>query len=70
MRSACDNNSTMVIAESNKTDITSPNWPYPYPANSNCKWEIIAPLGSKIQLTLKRLHVDEWYVSINSTYMF
>ena len=69
MSSACDNNSTMVFMESNKTDITSSNWPNPYPDNSNCKWEIIAPLGSKIQLTLKRVHVDERYVSINPTCM-
>ena len=69
MRSACDNNSSMVIMASNKTDITSPNWPNPYPANSNCMWEIIAPLGLKIQLKLKRVHVGERKVTINSTYM-
>ena len=67
MSSACDNNSTMVITESNKTDIFSPYWPNPYPLNSNCKWEIIAPHASKIQLTLKQVHVHERYVSINYT---
>ena len=65
MSSACGNNSTMVITESNKMDITSPNWLNSYPAKINCTWEIIAPHGSKIQLTLKRVDVDERYVSIN-----
>ena len=68
MRSACDNNSTMVITESNKTDITSPNWPNRYPPNSICAWKIIAPHDAKIQLTLKRYHVDERYVYIHSIY--
>jgi hypothetical protein len=69
MRSACDNNSTMVITESNETDIYSPNWPNRYPPNSNCTWEIIAPHGAKIQLTMKRYHFDERYVDNNSIFI-
>ena len=62
MRTACEHNSTMVITQANKTNITSPNWPYPYPAHSKCTWEITASHGVKIQLTLKGYLVDERYV--------
>ena len=68
MSSACNNNSTMVITESNKTDITSPNWPNRYPPSSNCMWKIIAPPGGKIELTLKQYHVDERCSYITSIY--
>ena len=57
----------MVITQINTTDITSPNWPTPYPPHSDCTWEIIAPRGGKIQLTLKGHHLHEKYVYILTT---
>ena len=65
MRTACEENSKMVITQANKTDITSPNWPDPYPPHSNCTWEITAANDVEIQLTLKGYHVDERYVFEN-----
>ena len=61
MRTACEQNPTIIITQAPKTDITSPNWPSQYPPNSNCTWEITAPHGVKIQLTLKGYHVEERY---------
>ena len=58
MTSACENNSTMVITETNKK-ITSPNWPSPYPSNSECVWNIMAAQGARIQLKVKGHSLDE-----------
>ena len=48
----------------NTTNISSPNWPSPYPPNTNCMWEIIATDGAAIQLSLKGYKLDFKYVVI------
>ena len=64
MTRACEKNSTMVIMKNNNTDIMSPNWPTPYPANSNCTWHVIGDPGVRIQLKLKGHLLNERYVCI------
>jgi hypothetical protein len=54
----------MVVTQESNTHITSPNFPKPYPPNSDCTWKIIAPKDAKIQLKLKGYHLDDRYAYI------
>ena len=65
MSNACGNNAVMVITQFNTTDITSPNWPNPYPPNTSCMWEIITTDGAAIQLSLKGYKLDLEYVYLH-----
>ena len=64
MSTACDKNAPLVITQATQMNITSPNWPNPYPSPSNCTWEVIALAGVNIQLTVKGHHIAEQYVYI------
>ena len=50
---ACGSDSVMVVTQFNEGHITSPNWPNPYPPNSNCTWIITATDNAEIQLSLR-----------------
>ena len=64
METACGDNSGMIITPFNKAQITSPNWPNPYPPNSDCKWVITPTDGAEIQISLKGHKLREKYVYI------
>ena len=42
--------------------IESPNFPNAYPHNRNCTWNIIAPLGNRINLTFSHFDVEDHQV--------
>lgn len=63
MYSACGSNGTeMTITQSNKTIITSPNYPHTYPNNLNCRWHIKANEGYRIELHIEGGALEEKYV--------
>ena len=49
MAKAC-NNQPQVFTISNKTDITTPNYPDPYENNMDCEWNILMSKDRNIEL--------------------
>ena len=48
-----------------KRTITSPNYPSPYPSNTNCVWKLIAPTGKHIRLHFKSFVTEENHDKLN-----
>ena len=59
---ACGSDSVMVLTQFDEALITSPNFPNPYPPNSNCTWIITAADDAEIQLSLKGHKLKQKYV--------
>ena len=57
MEQAC-NGTPMIITVSNKSDITSPNYPSKYENNLNCTWKIEANPGRRIELAIQKLQTE------------
>ena len=52
MIEACKNR-PYVITMSNTTKVTTPNYPFNYEHNMNCKWQILAGERTKIQVSIR-----------------
>ncbi|XP_065577276.1 cubilin-like isoform X4 [Artemia franciscana] len=44
--------------------IESPGFPYPYPHGKNCTWNIIAPIGNKVNLTFSHFDVESFVLPL------
>ena len=52
MNEACKNR-PYVITMTNKTDVTSPNYPFNYENNMDCKWHMLAGKRTRIQVSIR-----------------
>ena len=47
-------------AHERKQIITSPNYPEKYPANTDCYWTIIAPMGMRLKIDSFSYQIEEY----------
>ena len=54
----------LIITIFNTTDITSPNFPNPYPNNLHCTWMIVAEVDKRVLLNVKGYEIEHKYRNI------
>ncbi|KAK3593640.1 hypothetical protein CHS0354_025531 [Potamilus streckersoni] len=57
----CTKAQCMGVLDTPESTFQSPNFPGKYPSYADCRWKVIAPIGSKVQLNFTFFQTEESY---------